>query len=94
MDYFLSDHHYAAIAIFFSVILAGNIPVGFYRKRFSRFSRPWARCLYIPILANIILRRFFGLGYDIIPFTILVVIAGQFIGARIGSGDRGSPAGA
>lgn len=80
----MSAHHYGALFAFLSLIFAGNIPIGFYRKRFLRFSRPWARCLYIPILANIILRRFFGLGYDIIPFTILVVIAGQFIGARIG----------
>lgn len=84
MHNFISAHHYGALFAFLSVILAGNVPVGFYRKRFQRFSRPWARCIYIPILANIILRRFFNLGYDVIPFTILVVFAGQFIGARIG----------
>lgn len=86
-------HHYGALFTFLSLIFAGNIPVGFYRKRFQRFSRPWARCLYIPILANIFLRRFFGLGYDIIPFTIFVVIAGQFIGARINNNERGSVSG-
>lgn len=87
MSSFLSSHHYVALVGFFSVILIGNIPVGFYRRRFARFSRPWARCLYIPIMANIILRRFFGLGYDIIPFTILVVLAGQFIGSKIKMND-------
>ncbi|MBI3753124.1 MAG: hypothetical protein HY266_03640 [Deltaproteobacteria bacterium] len=87
MNYFVNAHHYAATALFLSLILAGNIPVGFHRKRFARFSRPWARCIYIPILANIVLRRFLGLGYSIIPFTIMVVLAGQLIGARIRKGD-------
>ena len=93
MNHFISAHHYIAIFAFLSVILVGNIPIGFYRKKFVRFSRPWARCIYIPILVNIILRRFFGLGYDIIPFTILVVLAGQFLGARINNGERGSISG-
>ena len=93
MNYFVSNHHYVALVSFFSVVLIGNIPIGFYRKKFVRFSRPWARCIYIPILVNIILRRFFGLGYDIIPFTILVVLAGQFLGARINNGERGSISG-
>lgn len=87
MSHFIYSHHHTAVGIFLSLILIGNIPVGFYRKRFARFSRPWARCLYIPIMANIILRRFFGLGYDIIPFTILVVLAGQFIGSKIKMND-------
>lgn len=87
MSHFIYSHHHTAVGIFLSLILIGNIPVGFYRKRFARFSRPWARCLYIPIVANIILRRFFGLGYDIIPFTILVVLAGQFIGSKIKVND-------
>ena len=76
--------HYTAIIAFLSLILLGNIPVGFYRKRFTRFSRPWARCIYIPILANIILRRLFGFGYIIIPVSVIALLAGQLIGARIG----------
>ncbi|MBI5328513.1 MAG: hypothetical protein HZB80_09555 [Deltaproteobacteria bacterium] len=83
MSSFINSHHYVVLVSFFSVILIGNIPVGYYRKRFARFSRPWARCIYIPILVNIVLRRFFGLGYAIVPFTILAILAGQFIGARI-----------
>jgi len=73
-----------SIIAFLSLILLGNIPVGFYRKRFTRFSRPWARCIYIPILANIILRRLFDFSYAIIPVSVIALLAGQFIGARIG----------
>ncbi len=76
--------HYTAIIAFLSLILLGNIPIGFYRKKFTRFSRPWARCIYIPILANIILRRLFGFSYAIIPVSVIALLAGQLIGARIG----------
>ncbi|OGQ44257.1 MAG: hypothetical protein A2W63_03440 [Deltaproteobacteria bacterium RIFCSPLOWO2_02_44_9] len=68
---------------FLALILAFNIPIGFYRKRFAKFSRPWARCIYIPILVNIVLRRLFGFSYVVIPVSVAVLLAGQFIGARI-----------
>ncbi|MBI5048490.1 MAG: hypothetical protein HZB54_06060 [Deltaproteobacteria bacterium] len=90
MDNLISTHHFIVMSVFLSLVLIGNIPIGFYRKRFPKFSRPWARCIYIPILANIVLRRFFGLGYGVIPFTILFVIAGQFIGSRVKRGDLDS----
>lgn len=35
-----------------------HVPFGFYRVRYKRFSRPWSRCLYIPIVLNIVARRF------------------------------------
>lgn len=82
--YFLTTDHYIALLAFLVLIIAGNIPIGFYRKRFQKFSRPWARCIYIPILANIILRRLFGFSYAIIPVSIIALLAGQFIGDRIG----------
>ena len=82
--YFLTHDHYIALLAFLALIIAGNIPIGFYRKRFQKFSRPWARCIYIPILANIILRRLFGFGYIIIPVSVITLLAGQFIGAMIG----------
>ncbi len=59
-------------------------PFGFYGARFKRFSRPWGRCLYIPILMTIMMRRFLGIGYGFIPYFILVAIAGQVFGKRLG----------
>ncbi len=35
-----------------------HFPFGFYRVRYKKFSRPWSRCLYIPIVLNIVMRRF------------------------------------
>lgn len=83
MTYLLNTDHYELIIAFLALILAFNIPIGFYRKRFAKFSRPWARCIYIPILLNIVLRRLFGFSYVVIPVSVVVLLAGQFIGARI-----------
>jgi len=83
MTYLLNTDHYDLIIAFLALILAFNIPIGFYRKRFAKFSRPWARCIYIPILVNIVLRRLFGFSYVVIPVSVAVLLAGQFIGARI-----------
>ena len=83
MTYLLNTDHYDLIIAFLAVILAFNIPIGFYRKRFAKFSRPWARSIYIPILLNIVLRRLFGFSYVVIPVSVVVLLAGQFIGARI-----------
>ena len=84
MTYLLNTDHYDLIIAFLALILAFNIPIGFYRKRFAKFSRPWARCIYIPILLNIVLRRLFGFSYVVIPVSVIALLAGQFIGARIG----------
>jgi hypothetical protein len=83
MTYLLNTDHYDLIIAFLALILAFNIPIGFYRKRFAKFSRPWARCIYMPILLNIVLRRLFGFSYVVIPVSVVVLLAGQFIGARI-----------
>ncbi len=40
------------------VIFLIHVPFGFLRVRYKKFSRPWGRCLYIPIMLNIIARRF------------------------------------
>ena len=61
---------------------------GFFRVRFKRFSRPWSRCLYIPIVINIVVRRFL-LDWDwqtavvyLWPATLIAHILGGFLGAR------------
>lgn len=61
---------------------------GFYRGRFKRFSRPWSRCLYIPIVINIVMRRFV-LHWDwqtamiyLWPATLIAHILGGFCGSR------------
>ena len=61
---------------------------GFFRVRFKRFSRPWSRCLYIPIVINIVVRRFLldwnwqtAMVY-LWPATLIAHILGGFLGTR------------
>ena len=61
---------------------------GFFRGRFKRFSRPWSRCLYIPIMINIVVRRFvLDWGWQtamvyLWPATLIAHILGGFWGSR------------
>ena len=61
---------------------------GFFRGQFKKFSRPWSRCLYIPIVINIVVRRFilhWGWQTAMIylwPATLIAHILGGFLGAR------------
>lgn len=83
MQGLLENHYYTVLAVFLSAILAGNIPVGILRRRFPKFSRPWARCIYIPVLFNVVVRRFLGITYKAIPLILIALLIGQFIGARV-----------
>ncbi|MDH3973704.1 MAG: hypothetical protein OEV42_05440 [Deltaproteobacteria bacterium] len=71
---------------FLSIILYTffiHISFGLIGGRYERYSKPWARCLYIPIVITIILRRVVGLGYWSVPYFIVVALAGQVLGRRI-----------
>lgn len=66
----------------------------FYRGRFKRFSRPWGRCLYIPLVMNIVVRRFV-LEWDwgtamvyLWPATLVAHILGGFLGKRYKPGEH------
>ena len=75
--------------LFISVVtFVIHFTFGFYRVRFKKFSRPWSRCLYIPIVINIVMRRFV-LHWDwqtamiyLWPATLIAHILGGVIGAR------------
>lgn len=65
-----------------------HFPFGFFRVRFKRLSRPWSRCLYIPIVINIVARRFV-LDWEwqtamvyLWPATLIAHILGGFLGTR------------
>jgi MFS family permease len=78
--------YYEAVTAYLVFVVIISIPFGYLRRRYPRYSRPWARCLYIPILINIILRRVVGLSYGTIPFIVGAFVLGQFIGGKMSEG--------
>ena len=64
-------------------VLIINLPFGFFRVRYKKFTRPWGRCIYIPILINIILRRFI-LDWDGVPYLFAAAILGHVLGGLWG----------
>lgn len=92
MHELVANHYWAAFSAFLSIVFAGNIPVGVLRRRYPKFSRPWARCIYIPIVVNIVLRRLAGFTYGVIPFVIIALFAGQFVGVKLKGLKKAGPA--
>lgn len=74
------ENDYLSLALFSTFFL--HLPFGFMGARFQRFSRAWGRCLYIPILLTIAVRRIAGIGYASIPLFIVVALGGQIMGRR------------
>ncbi len=71
-----------------------HFPFGFFRVRYKKFSRPWSRCLYIPITLNFVVRRFI-LDWEwqtammyLWPATLLAHILGGYIGYRNKPNDK------
>ncbi len=75
------DNQHLVLSLIIAFFL--HFPFGIYGARFRRFSRPWGRCLYIPIVITIILRRSLGIGYGLVPYFITVALIGQVIGKRL-----------
>lgn len=66
-------------------VLIINLPFGYFRVRYKRFTRPWGRCIYIPILINIVLRRFIlHWDWDGALFLFSGAILGHILGGLWG----------
>ena len=70
------------------IALLVHFPFGFYRVKYKKFSRPWSRCLYIPIVLNMLVRHFI-LHWDwqtamiyLWPAVLIAHILGGYIGSR------------
>ncbi len=70
-----------------------HFPFGFFRVRFKKFSRPWSRCLYIPIVISIVARHFI-LDWEwqtaavyLWPVALIAHLLGGFLGTRYRTDD-------
>lgn len=67
------------------VLLAAavNIPLGYQRGAYEKFSFGWYFYVHISIPLIIYLRIKAGLGWQVIPFTLGGAIFGQIVGGRM-----------
>ena len=70
----------AALIVIATVV---NIPLGFQRQSYPKFSFAWYFYIHISIPAIIYFRVKTGLGWEFIPFSITSAIIGQVIGGRM-----------
>ncbi|PKQ65859.1 hypothetical protein BZG02_02315 [Labilibaculum filiforme] len=62
-----------------------NVPFGYIRQGFKKFSVMWFVSIHAPIPFVILFRHLFGLGFQLYTYPIMVsaFFLGQFIGKRI-----------
>ena len=71
------------VAALIILIVAVNIPLGYLRQSYPKFSFGWYFYVHISIPAIIYLRVKMGLGWPMIPFTLASAVIGQLIGGRL-----------
>lgn len=68
-----------------AVVLALNLPFGFWRSRVKKFSLLWFLAIHLPVPLVVLVRMFGGLGWHLVTFPVLVgaFACGQFLGGRV-----------
>ena len=62
--------------------LLSNIPLGYLREGARRFSLRWFVFIHLSIPFIIALRIVNGVSWRVIPFTLALALAGQWLGGR------------
>lgn len=67
------------------MIVALNLPFGFWRAGTRRFSVPWFLAVHVPVPLAVGLRLEAGMGWRLatLPVFVGAFVAGQFLGGRI-----------
>ncbi|GBE54341.1 hypothetical protein BMS3Bbin15_00493 [archaeon BMS3Bbin15] len=69
------------------IVLALNVPFGYWRANTRRFSRQWFLSVHIPVPIVIAFRIFAGFGWRLITFPVLIgaFFLGQLLGGKLHS---------
>jgi hypothetical protein len=78
------------VGVLVAVVLALNVPFGYWRAGTRRFSLPWFLAVHLPVPVAIGLRVAAGGGLRLatLPFFVGAFFTGQYLGARIRSTSR------
>lgn len=81
--------HYVIIVaglVVLAVVL--NIPMGYLRQNYRKFSLGWFFYVHITIPAIVYLRVRLDISWHMIPLTLTGAVVGQVIGGRLHRPDR------
>ncbi|MCA1927466.1 MAG: hypothetical protein LDL13_05730 [Calditerrivibrio sp.] len=76
------EHLQAIISISIATLIL-NIPFGYLRRRFKKFSLGWFLCIHAPIPIVAFMRIYLKIGLILIPIFLTFAVIGQIIGFRI-----------
>jgi hypothetical protein len=65
------------------VVLALNLPMGYLRQNYEKFSFGWYFYVHITIPVIVYLRIKLGVSWHMIPLTLVGAVVGQVIGGRM-----------
>jgi hypothetical protein len=67
------------------LILAVNLPFGYWRAGTRRFSLAWFLAVHAPVPLAVALRWVSGLGFQLstLPLLVAAYFGGQFVGGRL-----------
>jgi len=73
------------LAIAAVIVIALNLPFGFWRAGVGRFSGRWIIAVHAPIPLVVAVRLLSGLGWQLITFPVLIgaFLTGQLVGGRL-----------
>ena len=71
------------IIILMSVAFTLNLPLGYIRGPVKKYTFKWFLYIHLAIPLIFLLRRYFGLGVEMIPVNITLSVIGQIIGGKI-----------
>lgn len=76
-------HAAFSLLILIIVAFAINVPLGYLRQNYEKFTFPWYFYIHISIPAIIYLRIKFGFSWNVIPLTLAGAVVGQLVGGMI-----------
>ncbi len=67
------------------VVLALNLPFGYWRAGVRRFSTPWFLAVHVPVPLVIAARFLTGVGWSLpsVPLVAAAFFGGQFLGSAV-----------
>jgi hypothetical protein len=83
------DYKLALLGLVLVVVII-NLPLGYLRQNYEKFSFGWYICVHISIPIIIYLRIKSGFSWNIIPLTVGGAVAGQILGGKINKRRKGN----